>query len=65
MHYSLKVNFKHGGLCIDSPGWIKKEKATIIPKNTDDYFFQYVATVIFNHEKNGWNPEIVSNIRYI
>ena len=53
MHYSLKVNFKHGGLYIDSPGWIKKEKATIIPKNTDDYFFQYVATVIFNHEKNG------------
>ena len=29
------VNFKHGGSCIDSPGWIKKKKATINPKNED------------------------------
>ena len=24
-----KVNFRRGCLCIDSPDWIKKEKATI------------------------------------
>ena len=29
------VNFKHGGSYIDSPGWIKKKKATINPKNED------------------------------
>ena len=27
-----KINFKRGGLYIDSPDWIKKKKATINPK---------------------------------
>ena len=31
-----KVKFKRGGSYIDSPDWIKKIKATINPKNTDD-----------------------------
>ena len=35
-----KVNFKSGGSYIDSPDWIKKEKATINPKNTDGKCFQ-------------------------
>ena len=34
-----KVNFKCGGSYIDSPDWIKKKKATINPKNTDDKCF--------------------------
>ena len=46
MYYKChKVNFKYRGLYIDSPDWIKKEKATINPKNTDDKCFQYAVTV--------------------
>ena len=41
MYYKChKVNFKSGGSYIDSPDWIKKEKATINPKNTDGKCFQ-------------------------
>ena len=44
-----KVNFKRGGSYIDSPDWIKKKKATINPKNTDDKCFQYAATVALKY----------------
>ena len=41
IHYKChKVNFKWGGSYINSPDWIKKKKATINPKNTDDKCFQ-------------------------
>ena len=30
---SHKVNFKYSGLYIESPDWIKDEKATTNPKN--------------------------------
>ena len=46
-----KVNFKRGGSHIDFPDWIKKKKATINPKNTDDKCFQYTATVALNYEE--------------
>ena len=37
MYYKChKIDFKRGGSYIDSPDWIKKKKATINPKNTDD-----------------------------
>ena len=39
------------GSYIDSPDWIKKEKVTINPKNTDDKCFQYAATVALNYEE--------------
>ena len=32
------MNFRHGGLYIDSPDWTKKKKATMNPKNIDDSF---------------------------
>ena len=35
-----KINFKRGGSNTDSPKWIKKKKATINPKNTNDECFQ-------------------------
>ena len=44
------MNFKRGGSYIGSPDRIKKEKATINPKNTDDKFFQYAVTVALNYE---------------
>ena len=34
-----KINIKHGGSYIDSPVWIKKEKATTNPKKEDDKCF--------------------------
>ena len=52
-----KLNFRRGGSYIDSPDWIKKDKATINSKNTDDKYFQYVVTVALNYEKIKQNPE--------
>ena len=52
MYYkSHTVNFKRGGSYIDSPDWIKRKKATINPKNTDDKYFQYAVTVALNYEE--------------
>ena len=37
MYYKChEVNFRRGGPYIDSPGWVKKKKATISRKNADD-----------------------------
>ena len=58
-----KVTFKRCGSYIDSPDWIKKNKATINPKNKDDKYFQNAATVALNYEKITWNSERVSNIK--
>ena len=64
MYYKChKVNFKGGGLYINSPDWIKKKKATINPKNTDNKCFQYTATVALNYEEIESHPERVSNIK--
>ena len=64
MYYKYhKVNFRRGGSYIDSPDWIKKKKATINPKDTDDKCFQYAVTVALNYEEIKWNPERVSNIK--
>ena len=64
MYYKChKVNFKRGGSYIDSPDWIKTKISIISPKNEDDKFFQYAATVALNYEKIKWNPERVSNIK--
>ena len=57
-----KINFKRGDSYIDSPDWIKKTKATVNPKNTDDKCFQYAVTVPLNYGEIKWNPE-VSNIK--
>ena len=62
MYYKChKVNFKGGSSYIDSLDWIKKKKATINPKSTDDKYFQYAATVALNYEEINWNPERVLN----
>ena len=50
-HKCHKINFKRGSSYIDSPDWIKKKKATINPKNTDDNFFQHAVTVALNFGK--------------
>ena len=48
-----KINLNRGGLNVDSPGWIKNQKATTNPINDDDKCFQYVATLTLNHEEMG------------
>ena len=58
-----KINFKRGGWDNDSPDWIKKKKAIINTKNTDDKYFQYAVTVSLNYGEVNRNPEIVSNIK--
>ena len=51
MYYKCyKVGFRRGGSYIDSPDWIKRKKATINPKNTNDKCFQYVVTVALDYE---------------
>ena len=52
MYYKChKVNFKRVGSYIDSQNWIKKRKATIIPRNEDDKCFQFAATVALNYQR--------------
>ena len=62
-HKCHKINFKRGGLHIDSPNWIKKKKATTNPKNEDDKCFQYAATVALNHEKIKRDPQRIPKIK--
>ena len=57
-----KISFKRCSSYIDSPDWIKKKKATIYLKNTDDKCFQYAVTVALSYGEIKWNPERVSNI---
>ena len=64
MYYKChKVNFKRGGLYIDSPDWIKKKKTIINLKNEDDKCLQYAATVALNYKETESHPERVSNIK--
>ena len=42
---------------------MKKKKATINPKNTDNKSFQYAATVALNYEETESHQERVSNIK--
>ena len=46
-----KINFKCGGLYIDSPDCIRKKKATINPRNRVDKLFQFAVTVALNYGK--------------
>ena len=52
MYYKChKINPNSGGSYIDSPDWIKNEKATINPINkNDNECFQYAATVALNYK---------------
>ena len=58
-----KVNLKCVGSYMDSPDWIKNDKATINPIDDDDKCFQYAATVVSNHEEIGKNLKRISRIK--
>ena len=49
MRVNFKVNFRHDDSYIDSPDWIKKKKATINSKKTDDKCFQYPVIVALTY----------------
>ena len=54
---------KRDGSNIDSPEWLKNNKATRNPKNNDDNYFQYALTVALNHKEIKSYPERISNIK--
>ena len=59
-----KINPNQGGSYINSPNWIKKQKATTNPINkSDKKCFQYAVTVSLNCEKTGEHPERITNIK--
>ena len=62
MYY--KCHFRCGGWYIDSPDWIKREKAKINPKNEDNKCFQYAATVGLNHEEIKRNQRKIPKVFY-
>ena len=58
-----KVNLWRGGSYIDSPDWIKKQKATMNPQNAENKCFQYAASVVLNYEEIKWRSERLSNFK--
>ena len=52
-----KMNFKFGGLFMDSSYRMRNKKATIIPINNGDKCLRYVATVAKNWCTSGTNIE--------
>ena len=65
LYYHLqKTSLKGtGSSYIDSPKWLKNKKATINPKNNDDYCFQYALTVALNHQNIVNNPQRILKIK--
>ena len=52
-----KVNFKRGGLYIDSADQIKKRKSNNKSKNQNKKCFQHMATVALDYEEIKCYPE--------
>ena len=65
MYYKChKLNLNRGGSYIDSPDWIKNEKATTNPINEkDNKCFQYAVTVVLNYEEIKRNPQRMTKIK--
>ena len=49
--------FKCGGLYTDSTDWITNNKLTIDPKNEENQYFQYAATVALNYGEIKYSAE--------
>ena len=53
LYYKLhKISLNRGGSYIDSPEWLKNEKATINSEINENKCFQYAGTAALNYEKN-------------
>ena len=62
-HDLNKISLSRGGSYIDSPEWLKNEKAAINPKNNDDKCFQYALTVALNYKQIKSHLVRMSNIK--
>ena len=64
LYYHLQnIGLKRGGSCINSPEWLKNEKAAINPKNNFDNCFQYASTITLNNQNIERNPQRISKIK--
>ena len=65
LYYQLqKTSLKRtGSSYIDSPKWLKNEKATKNPKNSDNNCFQYALIVALNYQSIKKDPQRVSKIK--
>ena len=63
-YYKLnKVGLNRGRSYIDSPEWLKNEKATINTKNNNDKCFQFTLTVAINHKQIKIYPEKILKLK--
>ena len=52
------------GSYIETPEWLKNEKATINPQSmNDDNCLQYLIPLALDHQSIGRNPQSLSNIK--
>ena len=65
LHYKFhKINLHCGGSYIDSPDWIKNNRASINSAyNKDNKCFHYHVTVTLSDEEIKKDPEIITKIK--
>ena len=64
LYYKLhKISLNRGGLYVESPEWLKNEKATINPKNNDDKCFQYAVTFALNYKQIKRDPQRITKTK--
>ena len=64
LYYKLhKISLNRRWSYIDSPKWLKYEKATTNPENNDDTCFQYCVTVALNYQNIEKVSQRISKIK--
>ena len=64
LYYNLnKVILSRGRSYIDSPKWLKNNRATINPKNNDNKCFQYPLNIALNYGQIKDHPERIPKIK--
>ena len=64
MYYKChKINMNCGGSYTDAPDWIKKKAEISTINKKDNKCFQYVVTVVSNHEEIGKHAERITKIK--
>ena len=63
-HKLHKIRLRRSGSYIGSPRWIKNKRATINPKNDDDYddCFQHALIAALSYQNTENHPERISNL---
>ena len=64
LYYDLnKISLSRGGLYVDSPEWLKNNKATLNQKTNDDKSFQYALTIALNYKQIKKDLQRISKIK--